>query len=57
MSFTDIALRNAKSDDKQTKLFNKRGLFLLVTRLQGKLWCLKISARRQGEAALIGILT
>lgn len=38
---TDTAVRNAKPGDKPFKLFDERGLFLLVTPAGGKWWRLK----------------
>jgi len=36
MPLTDIAIRNAKLGAKLAKLFDKRGLFLLVNPIEGK---------------------
>lgn len=41
MSLTDTSIRNAKPGDKPKKLFDERGLFLLVQPSGGKLWRLK----------------
>ena len=41
MALTDIALRNAKPTDKQQKLFDGGGLFLLIKPTGGKRWVLK----------------
>ena len=41
MALTDTAIRNAKPGDKPKKLFDERGLFLLVQPSGGKLWRLK----------------
>lgn len=41
MSLTDPAVRNAKAADKPLKLYDERGLFLLVTPAGGKWWRLK----------------
>ncbi len=38
---TDTAIRNAKPSTKQTKLYDEKGLFLLVTPRGGKWWRLK----------------
>lgn len=38
MSLTDTAIRNAKPGEKPIKLFDGRGLFLLVTPAGGKWW-------------------
>ena len=41
MPLTEVAVRNARADDKPRKLFDAHGLFLFVTPLGGKLWRLK----------------
>lgn len=41
MSLTDTAIRNAKPGKKPIKLFDERGLFLLVTPTWGKWWRFK----------------
>jgi hypothetical protein len=41
MALTDIAVRNAKSGEKEFKLADGRGLYLLVTPSGGRLWRLK----------------
>ena len=41
MALTDTSIRNAKPGDKPRKLFDQRGLFLLVQPSGGKLWRLK----------------
>lgn len=41
MPLTDTAIRNAKPRNKQTKLYDGKGLFLLVTPKGGKWWRLK----------------
>ncbi|MBK5965457.1 hypothetical protein CCR95_15515 [Thiocystis minor] len=41
MPLTDTAIRNAKPGDKPFKLFDERGLFLLVTPSGGKWWRVK----------------
>ena len=38
MALTDTAIRNAKPGLKPVKLFDERGLFLLVTPAGGKWW-------------------
>jgi len=38
---TDTAIRNAKPSTKQTKLYDEKGLFLLVTPKDGKWWRFK----------------
>lgn len=41
MALTDVAVRSAKSRDKDYKLADTGGLYLLVTPSGGKLWRLK----------------
>ena len=41
MPLTDTAARNAKPGAKPAKLFDERGLFLIVTPAGGKWWGLK----------------
>lgn len=41
MALTDTAIRNAKPSEKPKKMFDERGLFLLVQPSGGKLWRLK----------------
>lgn len=41
MSLTDTAVRNAKADEKTSKLFDDRGLYLEVSPAGGKWWRLK----------------
>lgn len=41
MALSDTAIRNAKPSEKPRKLFDERGLFLLVQPSGGKLWRLK----------------
>jgi len=41
MPLTDTAIRNAKPAGKQTKLYDEKGLFLLVTPKGGKWWRFK----------------
>ncbi|MEL7452868.1 MAG: integrase arm-type DNA-binding domain-containing protein [Pseudomonadota bacterium] len=41
MPLTDTAIRNAKPKEKPRKIFDERGLFLLVQPSGGKLWRLK----------------
>src|SRR6478609_1276798 len=41
MPLTDTAVRNAKPCDRPLKLFDARGLYLLVQPKGGKLWRLK----------------
>lgn len=41
MALTDIAVRNAKPRDREYKLADGGGLYLLVTPSGGRLWRLK----------------
>lgn len=41
MPLNDTAIRNAKPGEKPTKMFDERGLFLLVTPSEGKWWRLR----------------
>jgi len=41
MSLTDVSVRNAKAREKDYKLSDSKGLYLLVTRAGGRLWRLK----------------
>lgn len=53
MALTDVAIRNAKPTDKQQKLFDGGGLFLLVKPAGGKRWVLKYRfAGREKSLAL-----
>lgn len=53
MPLTDIAIRNAKPGPKPAKLFDERGLFLLVTPAGGKWWRLKY--RIDGKEKLLSL--
>jgi integrase len=55
MPLTDTAIRNAKPGAKPTKLFDERGLFLLVTPAGGKWWRLKY--RFNGKEKLLSLGT
>jgi integrase len=52
---TDAAIRKAKPSEKQRKMFDARGLFLLVTPAGGKLWRLKY--RFSGKEKLLALGT
>lgn len=43
MALTDAAIRNAKPREKDYKLADGSGLYLLVTRAGGRLWRLNIA--------------
>jgi len=53
MPLTDTAIRNAKPGDKPAKLFDERGLFLLVTPSGGKWWRFKY--RFEGKEKLLSL--
>lgn len=53
MPLTDTALRNAKPGAKPTKLFDEKGLFLIVTPSGGKWWRLKY--RFDGKEKLLSL--
>jgi len=53
MSLTDVKVRNAKSGEKQIKLFDGDGLFLLVTPQGGKYWRMKY--RYGGKEKLLAL--
>lgn len=53
MPLTDITIRNAKPGLKPAKLFDERGLFLLVTPAGGKWWRLKY--RIDGKEKLLSL--
>lgn len=53
MALTDVKIRNRKSGEKQIKLFDGNGLYLLVTPSGSKLWRLKY--RFEGKEKLLAI--
>jgi hypothetical protein len=55
MGLTDTTIRNAKPAAKPVKLFDERGLFLLVTPAGGKWWRLKY--RFEGKEKLLSLGT
>lgn len=55
MALTDTTIRNAKPGAKPAKLFDERGLFLLVTPTGGKWWRLKY--RFEGKEKLLSLGT
>jgi hypothetical protein len=55
MPLTDTAIRQRKASSKPVKLFDERGLFLLVTPLGGKWWRLKY--RFEGKEKLLSLGT
>lgn len=55
MALTDTTIRNAKPGAKPVKLFDERGLFLIVTPTGGKWWRLKY--RFEGKEKLLSLGT
>jgi integrase len=55
MALTDTTIRNAKPAAKPVKLFDERGLFLIVTPTGGKWWRLKY--RFEGKEKLLSLGT
>lgn len=55
MALTDVKVRNAKPADKQLKLFDGDGMFLLITPQGGKCWRLKY--RYNGKEKLLALGT
>jgi hypothetical protein len=55
MPLSDTTIRNAKAGVKPAKLFDERGLFLLVTPTGGKWWRLKY--RFEGKEMLLSLGT
>ncbi len=54
MPLTDIAIRNAKPGEKPTKMFDERGLFLLVTPTGGKWWRLRYTFNGKEKLLSLG---
>lgn len=55
MALTDIAIRTAKHGAKPIKLFDERGLFLLLQPNGGKLWRLKYRIMGKEQKLSLGI--
>ncbi len=55
MALTDVKVRNAKAGEKQTKLYDGDGLYLLVTPAGGKWWRFKY--RFDGKEKLLALGT
>ncbi len=53
MPLTQVAIKNAKADDKAVKLFDSGGLFLLVQPAGGKWWRYKY--RFAGKEKLLAL--
>ena len=54
MALTDVAIKNAKSDEKPYKMGDAGGLFLLVQPSGGKLWRLKYRVDGREKKLAIG---
>ncbi|QCP47858.1 DUF4102 domain-containing protein [Trinickia violacea] len=55
MALTDLKVRNTKPTDKQQKLFDERGLYLLVTPAGGKWWRLKYRFGGKEKSLSMGV--
>ncbi len=55
MSLTDTAVRNAKPGAKPAKMFDERGLFLLVAPTGGKWWRLRYSYGGKEKLLSLGV--
>lgn len=55
MALTDTAIRNAKPGNKPKKMFDERGLFLLIQPSGGKLWRLKYRYLGKEKKLSLGI--
>ena len=54
MALTDIAIRRAKSREKPYKLFDEKGMYLLVSPSGGKLWRLKYRVSGKEKTLALG---
>lgn len=55
MALSDLAVRNAKPAEKQQKLFDSGGLFLLITPAGGKRWVLKYRFNGKEKSLALGM--
>jgi integrase len=55
MPLTDTAVRNAKPGDKPVKMFDARGLFLIVTPAGGKWWRLRYKFNGKEKLLSLGV--
>jgi len=55
MPLTDTAVRNAKPGDKPVKMFDERGLFLIVTPAGGKWWRLRYKFNGKEKLLSLGV--
>ena len=55
MPLTDLAVKNAKAGNKPLKIFDQRGLFLLVTPSGGKWWRLRYRFNEKEKLLSLGV--
>ncbi len=55
MPLTDTAIRNAKPGEKPIKMFDERGLFLIVTPAGGKWWRLRYKVEGKEKLLSLGV--
>jgi hypothetical protein len=55
MALSDVEIRNAKPGNKPAKLFDGRGLHLLVTPAGSKLWRLKYRVAGKEKLLSLGL--
>jgi len=55
MHLTDIAIRKAKPSEKPVKMFDERGLFLLITPSGGKWWRFKYRFNNKEKLLSLGV--
>ncbi|MGD8615461.1 MAG: integrase arm-type DNA-binding domain-containing protein [Gammaproteobacteria bacterium] len=55
MPLTDLAVKSAKAAEKQRKISDEKGLYLLVTAKGGKLWRLKYRFGGKEKVLAIGV--
>jgi hypothetical protein len=56
MALTDVAVRSAKPRDKEYKLADAAGLYLLVTPSGGRLWCFKYRMHGIERKLALGVI-
>lgn len=54
MPLTDIAIRSAKPREKDWKLSDEKGLYLLITKAGGKLWRVKFRIHGKEKKLSLG---
>lgn len=55
MPLTDTAIRKAKPEAKQKKMFDERGLFLIISPKGGKWWRLKYRFNKKEKSLSLGV--